>query len=192
MAGAVAMIGLGVGAAGASAYSISGGSYVGTLTTNPTWTIGGAYTIDCPAADVTFSGDATGADTTSFTPAYGVNCNYWGLPANVAQSGTWSLRVIGGPDVAGWYVGEVAIPAGSSTTISIPLAGCTQTVSGPQTYTHGAGGNVIRFRNVTGGVQLEASVNTIAYSASGCPFPSGTDGTYNSNGAVDIPGITVS
>jgi len=190
-AGAVAVVGLGVSAAGASGYSISGGSYVGTSTSNPSWTNGGAYTIDCPAADATLSGIATGADATVFTPAYGSNCNFFGLPVTVAQSGTWSLRVVGGPS-AGWYTGELTIPAGTSTTVSMPLAGCTQVVSGPQVIANGVGGNIVRFRNVTGGVQLEAAVNNIAYSASGCPFASGTDGTYNSNGSVDIPGITVS
>lgn len=145
----------------------------------------GAYTIDCPAADATFSGSATGADTTSFTPAYGSNCNFFGLPVSVAQSGTWSLRVTGGPS-SGWYTGEVTIPAGTVTTINNPLYGCTQTVSGAQTFTHGVGGNVIRFRNVTfspplsgTGIELEATVNNIAYMASGCPFSSGTDGTYS-------------
>lgn len=190
-AGAVAVIGLGVSVASASAYAISGGSYVGTAASNHTYTNAGAYTIDCPAGDTTFSGTATGSDTTIFTPAYGSNCNFFGLQALVTQSGTWSLRVTGGPS-AGWYTGELTIPSGTSTSINIPLMGCTQVVSGAQTFTHGVGGDVIRFRNVTAGVQLEASVNNIAYTASGCPIFSGTDGTYSTNGPVDIPGITVS
>lgn len=191
IAGTVAAIGCGVGAATASAYSISGGAYVGTATGNHTYTNGGVYTISCPSVDTSFSGTATGADITSFTPAYGSSCSFFGMPVTVTQSGTWSLRVIGGP-VGGWYVGEVQIPSGTSTTISQPLAGCTQVVSGAQTFTHGVGGNVIRLRNVTGGVELEASVNGIAYAASGCPFFSGVDGTYNTNGPVDVPGITIS
>lgn len=147
--------------------------------------------MDCPAADVTLAGSATGSDTTIFTPSYGTNCNLFGLQASVVQSGTWSLRIIGGSS-GGWYSGELTVPAGTSTAINVALMGCTQTVSGPQTFTDGVGGNSIRLRNVTGGVQLEAAVNNIAYAASGCPIFSGIDGTYNTNGPVDIPGVTVS
>lgn len=191
-AGAVAVMGLGLGAASASAYAISGGSYVGTASADHSFTVGGAYTIECPAGDTTFTGNANGTATTSFTPAYGSNCSFFGLPAQVTQSGTWSITVNAGPDGLGWYTGSIHIPSGSVTTIEVPLAGCTVTVTGTQSFAHGSGGNVGRAKNVTGGTQLEAAVNNIAYTASGCPFSSGSDGTYNTNGPVNIPGVTVS
>jgi len=191
-AGAVAVMGLGLSAASASAYAISGGSYVGTATNDHSFTVGGAYTITCPKADTTFTGTATGAASSNFTPAYGLNCNFFGLPAQVTQSGTWAITVTSGP-TSGFYGGDIHIASTSTTTIEVPLAGCTVTVTGTQLLQNGVGGNVIRARNVTPtGIQLEANVNNIAYTASGCPFSSASDGTYNTNGFVDISGITVS
>jgi len=191
-ASAVAVMGLGLGAASASAYAITGGSYSGTATNDHSFTVGGAYTIVCPAADTTFTGSATGTDTTHFTPAYGSNCNFFGLPAQVTQSGTWSIKVNGGP-TSGFYTGLIHIPASSTTTIEVPLAGCTVTVTGTQQFQHGTGGNIGQARNVTPtGVQLQANVKGISYTASGCPFSSAADGEYNTNGFVDISGITIS
>lgn len=192
-AGAVAVMGLGLGAASASAYAISGGAYTGTATNAHTFTVAGFYTITCPASGTTFSGTATGSDTTSFTPSYGapLSCTFFGLPASVTQSGQWQIKVTSGP-VSGAYTGEVVIPSGTTTTIEVPAANCTVTVTGGtlgQTFA-----NAGTARNVTPtGVQLSASVSGIAYTASaGCPFTSGSTGVYNTNGNVDIPGITVS
>lgn len=191
-AGAVATMAFGLGAASASAYAVSGGSYVGTATSNHTFTVGGAYTLDCPAVDITFTGTATGSATTSFTPAFGANCSFFGLPAQVTQSGQWSETVTGGP-VSGWYTGDLHIPSSSTTTIEIPLAGCTVTITGTQNFQNGTGGNITRTRNVSPtGVQAEIHLVNLAYTASGCPFSSASDGTYSSNGLIDFPGITVS
>jgi hypothetical protein len=182
-AGAVAAMGLGLSAASASAYAISGGAYTGTATANHTFTVGGAYQIECTSA--TFSGTATGAATTAFTPSYS-GCTFFGFPATVTQSGVWSITANSGP-VGGVYGGRVDIPAGTTTTIEVPIAGCTVTVTGAQGFA-GAGSA----SNNGSGVDLEASVTGIVYSASGCPFPSGTDGEYLTNGPVTIPGISVS
>lgn len=184
-AGAVAAMGLGLGAASASAYSISGGSYVGQATSAHTFTVAGAFTITCPAASTTFTGTATGAASTSFTPAYGGPCTFFGLPANVTQSGQWTITATsGGPTTFG---GDIHIPASSTTTIEVPSTGCTVTVTGTQNFS-GAG----TASNIAGGVSLSANVTGIAYTASGCPFGSGTSGQYRTNGSVTIPGITVS
>lgn len=193
-AGAIAVIGLGVGVPGASAYSISGGAYTATPTVDHSMTVAGAYTVTCPAAQTAFSGVATGADSTAFTPSYGSTgaCNVFGYPVTILQSGTWIFKVTSGPDASGFYGAEVQIPFGTTTTISVPIAGCTTTTTGSQTFQNGIGGNVVRVRNTSSGAQIEASVNGIAYSASGCPFSSGSDGVYSTVGVVDVPGVTIS
>lgn len=184
-AGAVAAMGLGLGAASASAYSISGGAYVGTATAANTFTVAGAFTVTCPAATTTFTGTATGAASTNFTPSYGPGCTFFGLPATVTQSGQWTVTATSGSG-AGPYGGTVSIPAGSTTTINVPATGCTVVVSGAQSFP-GAGSA----SNVAGGVNLSATVSGITYTATGCPFASGATGQYRTNGAVSIPGITV-
>ncbi|MBF6620461.1 MAG: hypothetical protein ITG02_09560 [Patulibacter sp.] len=206
MAGAVAIMGLGVGATSASAASIDGISgnpyhYTGFATNDHSFSMGGAYTITCPANFTTFSGVADGTATTDVAPYYGGNeaspngtgyvCEFFGLPVRVQQHGSWSASVTGGPDLAGWYTGQIHIPSGSSTTIEIPIMGCSYRVAGPQTFAHGVNGNIARARNVSGGVELEALVNGIAYTQTGCPFPDGNDGGYSTNGVVDIPGIEI-
>ncbi len=186
-AGAVAAMGLGLGAASASAYAISGGEYTGTATAPHTFTVGnGNYTISCDIA--TFTGDATGAATTAFTPTYD-DCTFFGFPADVVQDGPWSLTATSGPDGTGAYGGTMEIPAGTSTTINVPVAGCSVVVSGYQDFTSG-----LIARNFASGtgVELSGGVTGVTYTASGCPFASGTDGTYSTNGNVTIPGITVS
>jgi hypothetical protein len=199
-AGAVAVMGLGLGAAGASAYSISGGHYTATTTTDHAFSIGGAYTYTCPASLTTSTGDADGSDETWFTPYYGGvgDCEFFGLPVTVSQYGQWGLKVAAGPDVLGIYRGEVAIPAGSSTVISMPIAGCTFTVSGPQSFSHATAGNIFEMKDVAGGMELVARIGGIAYVASGCPFSSGSDGVYDTRGVsgtgspVDFSGVSVS
>lgn len=189
---AFALVSLGLASTGASAYSISGGSYVGTATSDHSFTVGGFYTSTCPMADTSFVGTATGADASSFILAYGSNCNFFGLPVAVTQSGAWEVEVTAGPDGLGWYTGEIHIASGATTTVEAPLMGCTGTITGSQVFQHGVNGNIIRARNVTPtGVQLEVAINGIAYAASGCPFPSGADGSFNTNGSVDVPGVAL-
>lgn len=187
-AAAVAAMTLGLAASGASAYSVSGGAYTGTATNANTFTVAGAYTVNC--SGMTISGTATGSATTDFVPAYS-GCTFFGFPATMVQSGVWSTRVISGP-FGGWYRSELSFTPGSFTTLSVPIVGCTVSVAGPQTFTDGVGGSIVREQNVAGGVDFEATLAGIAYTASGCPFGSGTDGVYETNGPVSIPGINIS
>lgn len=100
--------------------------------------------------------------------------------------------MVGGPGAGGWYTGRVDIPAGASSTTQVPLTGCEVTVSGAQSFLHGTGSNVVRLRNATGGVELEVSLDGMTYTTTGCPFLGGSDLVYQSNGAISVPGITVS
>jgi hypothetical protein len=186
--GVVAVLGAGIGAAEASAYSISGGPYTGTGPgSRLTFSAGHVFT--CPSV---YSGVATGADTTSITPAIGPSCGYLGLPAAGAHSGAWSLKVVAGPDGGGYYDGELSIPPGATTTASVPMLGCTGSFSGPQLFRHGFGGTVIRLRNVGADATLEMNLNGITYSATGTCFSSGTGGNYATLSVVTLPGVTIS
>lgn len=197
-ASVVAAAGLGVAAANASAVTgITGGPhYTGVATQTHTFTVAEFYTIECPAEDTTFTGDVDGSVTTSFTPYYGGEdaCSFFGFPATVEQDGEWDITLTSGPDGSGNYNGTIHIPSGTSTTISVPIVGCNVTVSGTQSFAHGSGGNIGQARNWGSGtgVDLEATVNGVSYTASGCPFSSGSDGAYSTNGVVSIPGITIS
>jgi hypothetical protein len=204
-AGAVAAIGLGLGAASASAYSIDGiggnpYNYTGAPalpSSDHSLTIGGAYTITCPKADTAFTGTATGAAQTSFTPYWGAAngtgevCEFYGFPAKVTQSGMWNLTVTG--NSGSTYTGQITIPSGSVTTIDIPITGCTYTVGGPQAFTHGSGGTILTAVNATGGVNLTAVVNNVAFAstAPSCPFTTADRAIYNSNGPISFPGIRI-
>lgn len=186
-AAATATLALGLGASGASAYAVSGGAYTGTATAANTFTVAGTYTLAC--SGMTISGTATGSATTNFAPAYS-GCTFFGFPATMFQSGVWSTTVTSGP-FGGWFASDLTFTPASVTTLNVPIAGCTVTVAGPQTFPDGVGGNVVRERNVAGGVEFEATLSNIVYTASGCPFPSGSDGVYQTNGPVSIPGITI-
>jgi hypothetical protein len=189
-AGVVAVLGIGAaGAATASAYSISGGAYTGSATADHTSTFGGAYVFECPSS---YFGTATGADTTSFTPDFGFGCNFFGYPAVATQSGAWNLKVVAGPDMNGYYDGELTVPVGTTTTNESPLPGCSAAFSGPQAFRHGFSSTVIRMKNVGGGVTLEMDLNGIVYTATGPCFTSGSGGLYSTNGIVSIPGISIS
>jgi hypothetical protein len=192
-AGAVAAMGLGFGAASASAYSIDAlppnsnpFMYTSVDSSTHTFTVGGAYQITCDVAS--FTGDATGAATTAFAPTY-TNCTFFGFPASVTAHGPWSITVTGGSGSN--FTGQVDIPSTSSVTISVPIAGCNVTVPGGQTFANGVGNNVGTADNVAGGVELTAIADGIVYNASGCPFSSGTDGIYDTGGVVEIPGIEI-
>lgn len=195
VAGVVAVLGAGVGATSVSAYSISGGAYVGAaLGGGPSWVFDGAYTAGCPASGAAYSGTATGAASTSFTPYYGGagGCDFYGLPATAGQSGSVSLEVISGPDINGYYYGELTIPSGTSTVVDIMGAYCTATISGPQTFRHGISSTVIRMANVGSDATLEMDLNGIAYTATGPCFPAGTGGMHSTNGVIVLPGVTIS
>lgn len=186
-AAATAAVALGIGASGASAYAVSGGPYTGTATSPNTFTLAGAYTVNC--AGMTISGNATGSATTDFAPSYS-GCSFLGFPATMVQSGVWSTKVTSGP-FSGRYRSDLTFTPLSVTTLNVPVAGCVVSVAGPQTFQDGIGGNVVQEQNVPGGVNFDATLNNIAYSASGCPFASASDGVYRTNGPISIPGITI-
>jgi hypothetical protein len=181
-AAAVALVGLGVGAAGASAYSISGGSYTATAGAYNTFTVGGAYQHEC--SNVSFEGEATGAASTTFTPVLD-GCTFFGFPVFDQPSGPWTLTVTGGP-VGNVYGVSLDIPAGTTTTLENPLWGYTISISGPQTIP-----NAGSLTNEVGGAALSLSMSNIDYDVVGGPFGSGNDLSYETNGDLFLPGVTV-
>ncbi len=183
-AAAIAAFGLGVGAGSASGYSLLGGPYLGSAAAANTATVGGAYTLSCGAVE--FSGSATGSATTEFVAAHS-DCTYFGFPALVTQSGEWEFTVIG-DDGFGTYAGRIDIPAGASSTTSLPITGCTVTVEGPQSISD----SLVQVVNGSSGLAVSVSLSGIGYTASGCPFSSGTDLSYASNGPIEVPGVTAS
>lgn len=181
-AGAAALCG--ATASGAGAYAVSGGAFTGTNTSPITFAFGGgAASVSCPSA--TYSGTASGAASFPLTPAFS-GCNFAGFPVSITQSGSWRVTVVAGPDGSGNYTGALSIPSGTITTYAIPLAGCTVTVAGPLSFP-----NTTSLINWAGSAEATIHVVGISYTSSlGCPFASGTDGTYS--GAITLPGVTIS
>ena len=184
---AMAALAVGGGATAASAYSISGGAYTSATSSTVKLTLAGSYTYAC--SSTSFSGVATGADTMTMTPAFG-GCSYYGFPWVITQSGAWKIKVTGGS--APNFTGELEIPAGVTTTWTLPITGCTFVISGPQTLRHGVGGNAAVIRNMGTGAELSFHLNGIAFTATSCPYSSGTNGVLDSGGGISLPGITVS
>lgn len=184
IAAAVTAATLGLGAAPASAYSISGGIYTGTANSSTTFKMAG-YTVECTFA-TTYSGTASGSASTSFTPAFS-GCGFVGFPATISQSGSWSLTINGSTGSSA-YQGGFYIPWGSTTTITIPLAGCTVTIPGGQSFP-----NAVTALNAMGGaaVQIVTSAWMSFTASSGCPFTSGSFGEINL-GVITMPGVTFS
>lgn len=185
-AAAVVGAALGAGAASASAYSVSGGWYTGTADGRVRLDFAHGYTVDCQETSIT--GYASGSSSTDFTPTFS-DCTFFGLPATVSQSGAWFANVLAGPTSGGWYYADFYIPASTTTTVNVPLAGCTVTITGSQWWVA-----PVNYRNVTPlGVEMEFYVSLAAYTASGCPFSSGTDGRISTtSGRIIIPGISIS
>lgn len=189
VAGAVAAVGLGVSAAGASAYSLLGGAYLTTPSATHAATVAGSvYTVSCGAVE--FEGAATGLASTDFVASHS-GCGFFGFPATVTQSGDWQFTVIG-TNGAGIYFGRIDIPAGASSTFDMPMTGCTVVVSGPQSVVHGFGDSYIEATNSGGGLEVGAVLNGLVYTASGCPFSSGADLTYDTGGVIEVPGVAAS
>lgn len=163
--------------------------YVAVGTSSHAGTISDFCTAECSTP--TSIGTATGSATSSFVPSLG-DCNWFGYPAEYTFSGAWDLTVTSGPDGSGSYYARVDIPAGSTVTADVPIVGCAVANSGPQSFASGSNGNVIRLRSVVGGVEAEATVFGIVHTSTGCPFSSGSDGSYSTNGVVTFPGVTIS
>lgn len=176
---------LGASVTSASAYSIAGGTYTGTATSRVRFDFAYAYQVECRTTSV--SGYANGSSSTEFTPEFS-DCTFFGLPATVSQSGSWFANVLAGPTSGGWYYADFYIPASTTTTVNVPLAGCTVTISGSQWWVA-----PVNYRNVTPlGIEMDFYIGLAAYTASGCPFGNGTDASISTSGRIDIPGITVS
>jgi hypothetical protein len=191
-AGAVAAMGLGLGAASASAYDITGGNYVGTGTAQHSFTIDGAYTINC---DATFTGntDNVAGDTnsTDFAPAF-ANCDFFGFPADVTPADDWRLTVTGGG--SGNYTGQIELLG--DVDIAVPIADCYVNVASGQVFADGAGGNILTGTQVGSDFELIGEVNNINWTSTGtgCPWlpnTSGSTAVYSTNGPVEIPGVSV-
>lgn len=190
-----AAMGLAVGAAAASAdgFDLTGGDFTGTATADQELTIDGVYTSTCSTLDV--DGNTEAVTGTPAALAFGfsfASCTAFGFPPTITSSGSWQFEVTSkissSPPT---YAGQLRFPSGSSTTIHVPIAGCSWTVAGPQTFTHGAGGNVVTAVQNGSTLQISVSIQGISYTASGCPFGSGSNMTYDSNGPIDLPGVTV-
>lgn len=199
-AGAVAAMGLGLSAAGASAnialdYDNAvapGGHYTGTQVGINSFTAGTA-TVTCTGA--TFTGDTDDATTTKipFRAGYsGCHVNFAGfqVPATVTTHSDWELEYVSGSAASG-ITADVNIKApasGPAVTIQVPAIGCTISVAAQSGLS-----SVDATNNASPtSVDLSASVSGIAYTAtSGClGVPSsGSDATYV--GDVHIPGITI-
>jgi hypothetical protein len=65
-------------------------------------------------------------------------------------------------------------------------------IAGPQAFPFGVGNDDVEMLNTGTGVDLSAVAENVAYTATGCPLSSGTDGSLSTNGPISIPGITVS
>lgn len=184
---AVTVTGIGVSAAGAPAYSISGGAYASVPNATQAGTVGGAYSWVCDFAQ--FSGDATGAATTYFAAVYD-GCTIFGFGMDLDPVGAWSMTIIGGS--GGTYQARIDLPSASAVALSMPITGCSTLTSGPQAFVDGAGGVVVQVQNVPGGIEVSADVDGVSYTSSSCPFSNGSDGVYTTGGVVFVPGISVS
>lgn len=188
-AAVVATIGLGASASAASAYDITGGNYIGTNGTNAqTFQVGGGFTVSCSKATYTGNTDNVPGDTNStlFTPVFGTGaggtCTLLGQPATVSTTGQWKLTVTGGSGST--HTGSINLPSTSTTTIS--AVGCTVTVPGGQTFANGVGGTTASSTTSGNNQLLNVRAAGITYTASGCPFASGSTGVYNTNGNITI------
>lgn len=173
-AGATAMLGLGISAAGAQGSPFE-------------FDFGGVYTMSC---NVSFAGSGGSGMTVNLLPSFD-SCEFVGFPATVSQSGIWRLPISSGPS-GGWYGGNFTVPSGTTTIVDVPLWACTVSMSGPQTASHGVGGTIVQVRNVTGGIELNLDVSVPLASASGgCPFSSWGSVGMSTGAPAYVPGVTV-
>lgn len=173
----------------ASAYDLTGGSYTGSGSAAHTLTFGGAYTLSCDADYAGNTENVTGdAAATDMTPTYS-NCAFFGFPATMVSASPVRLKV-----TASWPPLSVSLDLFilGIKLIEIPIIGCQVSISSPQSLLHGSGGNSILGANVSSSFQWSASVQNISYTTNGlCPFGSGSDGTYDTNGVVTLSGVNV-
>lgn len=186
-----AAIAVGASASAASAITISGGpTFTAAWDSSPTMSLGGVYQTSCTGG---FSGTVTGGTTMTIQPD--LECTNTGFPVAFDAPDGLELEIVSGPDGFGIYGYTVTVPSGTAVVASMPIAGCTVTVSGPQTLGSGLVAPVGYMQNVLSGglpaIELDASVGSIAYTASGCPVGSDTNGTFDSNGPGVISGVSI-
>lgn len=182
----LALAGISAGAAGAIGYN--GGPFAATSPGDHVFTLGGFYDIECPSVSAT--GNATGSDTVSLTMSF-TGCDFLGFPATVSASAPWSFQLIKPPPPPGvpFYLTALTWTTGMTTTITIPIAGCSVVFAGAQIFSHGAWGNHLISETQTSGVEIVSTVDNAYYTASGCPFSSSTNGRYT--GTFFLPGIAI-
>jgi len=177
-------IGVGASAGSASAYSISGGTFNGTGV--GTFSFGG-YPVICSSAS--YVGYASGVSDIDVVPTFSA-CDLVGFPADVYFSGApWRVGVWAGPSTWGEYRADLFLTTTSRVEVEVPILGCVIWLEGPQyQWSDGV------MRNVGfGDAELEISSTGLEYIQNGsCPFSNGSDGEFSTNGAVYLPGVTVS
>ena len=185
-AATVTVAGVATGGAGASPGGAiyHGGAFTATSPVKHTFTFAGAYTFECSSPSATGTGGFAGVSLTVSLSG----CKYLAFPATVTTSGPWDFPLVtnlGG----GRYANRLSWPSGTTTTISVPIAGCTIVIPGGQIISHGVAGAVLVSENKTGGVEMTNHVTGIAFTASGCPFSSGVYGEYE--GRFFLPGVAI-
>ncbi len=191
-AGAVAVMGLGLGAVSASANialdnTDPTGAFTGTGS-NHTFAAGD-LTVTC--VDATFTGNSNNATTTliPFHAEYDdctVDLAGIPLPALVTTNSDWDLDYASGSIAGNNLLADVIItPAGSgpAVQIDVPDFGCSIDIDAQSGLSSVAASNGIS------GAELAAAVSGIAYTTD-CPLidPSGFGGY---EGDVVIPGVTI-
>lgn len=185
VAAAVAVAGLGMSTSSASAYAFTT-HLTGSASAQHTITFDGMYTVSC---DVSFTGTASGASI-AFDFDY-PSCEFFGFPASMTTVGAWGLLVTGGSSPS--FTGQITLPSGSAATLNIPIMGCQVDFTTPQTLSDGFGGNAITMTNVASptSVDLEASLKLPYVSNGGCGFSLSGTAEYETNGPVNIAGLTI-
>lgn len=178
----------GITAVGASAIGYNGGAFTATAPGSHTFTLSGFYDIEC--SNVSATGNATGSDTVSLTTSF-AGCDLLGFPATVTVSPFWDFQLIKPPPPPGMpYRTALIWTAGTTTTITIPIVGCSVVLAGPQLFSQGVGWNHLTSANETGGVEITTNLYGANYTASSsCPFVSGSDGQYT--GTFFLPGVAI-
>jgi hypothetical protein len=172
-------------AGGAGAIGYNGGPFTATAPSNHIFTISGFYDVECSSASAT--GNASGSATLPLTMSF-TGCDLLGFPATVTTSAPWDVMLVSAPGGSS-YGNSLTWATGTTTTITIPIAACTVTIPGLQAFTHGAWLNSLTSENQTGGVEITSDLYGAVYTASGCPFPSGSDGQYT--GTFFLPGVAI-
>jgi hypothetical protein len=189
----------GVTATGASAaYDLTGGDYASTSFNQHTFAFDqGNYTVPC---DVSFAGNTDNvpgdAASTMLTPTFS-NCDFFGFPVTATTTDPWKLTVTYA-DILSPYgasaTGSLSLPEGAEASFEIPLLGCAWTITPSQTIEHGAGGNSLTMTNnwAEGDTQANVAAAGLSYTTNGfCPFGSGDNLSYQSNGPIVFPGVDI-